>query len=509
MSMLEKFCDAKNTFEGKALAAFMAAVLAFSLVNLSSLADAAENGAPTDAPEAQVDNPSTEAADSPAPEPAPAAAPEATATLETPAVSEAPAQSEAPATEPSAPAADLPTAEPGVAVVGLEFQHAYVAYLGQTIALPADSINVPLNKELSFAAYADEGYEISAVKAVAKGVEAELRADATTGEYKVPAEQVTSNLILKVEAKAAEAETSELETPAAEPITSDTKIGEDGAGGPEADGSDNGGSDAIGDDVVEVEADVSSPAFEGYAQAGNVLVKVTAAEGVLPEGTTVQAVQITSSAVIDAVEAAVEEKGKELENAVAVDVTLLGPDGNVIQPDAAVNVCFFNAGVSGEAMGVYHVANDGSSVSAVSARQADAAAQSFDVSHFSIYVVTAEGARRSSPPITSTAWMELLSARRSSRPARACSSPRRLRSPMANSSRAGMQRTAKTGRAGSSISVRKSLPKRSPATCTQKFPGRATCTSWTTAVAFTPPNQGPMAMSSRPMWRSLSLRTRA
>ena len=81
---------------------------------------------------------------------------------------------------------------------------------------------------------------------------------------------------------------------------------------------------------------MSSPAFEGYAQAGNVLVKVTAAEGVLPEGTTVQAVQITSSAVIDAVEAAVEEKGKELENAVAVDVTLLGPDGNVIQPDACL-----------------------------------------------------------------------------------------------------------------------------------------------------------------------------
>ena len=84
MSMLEKFCDAKNTFEGKALAAFMAAVLAFSLVNLSSLADAAENGAPTDAPEAQVDNPSTEVADNPASEPAPAAESEATAPLETP-----------------------------------------------------------------------------------------------------------------------------------------------------------------------------------------------------------------------------------------------------------------------------------------------------------------------------------------------------------------------------------------------------------------------------------------
>ena len=46
----------------------------------------------------------------------------------------------------------------------------------------------------------------------------------------------------------------------------------------------------------------------------------------------------------------IRDRGKELENAVAVDVTLLGPDGNVIQPDAAVNVCFFNAGVSGEAM---------------------------------------------------------------------------------------------------------------------------------------------------------------
>ena len=106
MSMLEKFCDAKNTFEGKALAAFMAAVLAFSLVNLSSLADAAENGAPTDAPEAQVDNPSTEVADNPASEPAPAAESEATAPLETPAVSEAAAQSQAPAAEPSAPVAD-------------------------------------------------------------------------------------------------------------------------------------------------------------------------------------------------------------------------------------------------------------------------------------------------------------------------------------------------------------------------------------------------------------------
>lgn len=369
MSMLEKLCDAKNTFEGKALAVFVSLVMVFSFINFSAFADAAESGAPSDAPEAQADNPSNEA-DVPVPESAIEPELEA-APSETPDVSEAPAQNEVPSAGSSAPATDLPTAEPGVAVVGLDFAHAYITYAGQDIALPAKSFNFPLNKELAFTASADTGYEVSTVKAVANGRETELVANEQSGEYKVPADQVTSNLVLRVEAKAVETELSTPEDPSANPLTSDTKI--------EA------------EEAEKVEADVSNPAFEGYAQAGSVLVKVTAGEGVLPAGTTVQAVQITSSAVIDAVEAAVEEKGKELENAVAVDVTLLGPDGNVIQPDAAVNVCFFNAGVSGEAMGVYHVANDGSSVSAVSARQVDAAAQSFDVSHFSIYVVTAEG----------------------------------------------------------------------------------------------------------------------
>ena len=56
MSMLEKLCDARNTFEGKALAVFMSLVMAFSFINLSSSADAAETGAASEASEAQVDN---------------------------------------------------------------------------------------------------------------------------------------------------------------------------------------------------------------------------------------------------------------------------------------------------------------------------------------------------------------------------------------------------------------------------------------------------------------------
>ena len=83
MSMLEKLCDAKNTFEGKALAIFMSLVMVLSFINFSSFADAAENGTSPDAPEALADDPSSESAETPAPESAPSAEPEAAAPAET------------------------------------------------------------------------------------------------------------------------------------------------------------------------------------------------------------------------------------------------------------------------------------------------------------------------------------------------------------------------------------------------------------------------------------------
>lgn len=139
-------------------------------------------------------------------------------------------------------------------------------------------------------------------------------------------------------------------------------------------------------DPEEVVADVSSPAYEGYAYVGDIVIKVTAAEGVLPEGTTVSAYQVNRQDVIDAVSNVVEQNGKVVENSVAIDVTLLGPDGNVIQPDGAVNVCFFNTSFGGGEVDVYRVSDDASTVQAVGTRQADSDVQSFDVNHFSIYV---------------------------------------------------------------------------------------------------------------------------
>ena len=118
------------------------------------------------------------------------------------------------------------------------------------------------------------------------------------------------------------------------------------------------------------------------------LVKVTAAEGVLPEGATVQATRIERQDVVDAVAERVESQGKVLEDAIAIDVTLLDKDGNEIQPNGALNVCFFDANVEGEEVGVYRVSDDASQVETIGARQADPAVQSFDVDHFTIYVAT-------------------------------------------------------------------------------------------------------------------------
>lgn len=133
------------------------------------------------------------------------------------------------------------------------------------------------------------------------------------------------------------------------------------------------------------------PAFLGYAHAGNITVKATAPEGALPEGTRVLAEAVHRADVAAAVAGVVEEQGRTLEGAVALDVTLVDKDGNAIQPNGSVSVSFFNAGMGeGEAVGVYRVADDASSVEAIPASQASANVQSFDVDHFSIYVVTDE-----------------------------------------------------------------------------------------------------------------------
>lgn len=257
---------------------------------------------------------------------------------------------------------------------------------GNKIDDDTNPVDVPANEELKFTAAAPEGMQISAVKTFINGVESDPIAADENGEYTVAAEDVTDGLTVKVETSAVEGETpSEGEEAPAEDAA---EVGDEGSTDPAAEDATPAEPEVL--DSEDVVADVSSPAYEGYAYVGDIVVKVTAAEGVLPEGTTVSAYQVNRQDVIDAVSNVVEQNGKVVENSVAIDVTLIGPDGSVIQPEGAVNVCFFNSNVGDSTVNVYRVADDASTVQAIGTRQADASVQSFDVDHFSIYVVTDE-----------------------------------------------------------------------------------------------------------------------
>ena len=126
-------------------------------------------------------------------------------------------------------------------------------------------------------------------------------------------------------------------------------------------------------------------AFDQTAFAGNVTVHVTAAEGVLPSGAQLIVKRVTRKAILNAVEETVTEKDKEVDSAIALDITIVNADGIEIQPNGPVNISFENAAVSGDEINVYHVTDDASAVTEVATNT-----QSFDTNHFSIYVITGE-----------------------------------------------------------------------------------------------------------------------
>ena len=127
------------------------------------------------------------------------------------------------------------------------------------------------------------------------------------------------------------------------------------------------------------------PAFDQSETAGNAVVHATAAEGVLPRDSKLVVKRITRKAILNAVEDTVSEKNKEMDSAVALDITIQNKDGVEIQPNGSVNISFENAAVSSDEINIYHVTDDASAVTEVATNT-----QSFDANHFSIYVITGE-----------------------------------------------------------------------------------------------------------------------
>ena len=126
-------------------------------------------------------------------------------------------------------------------------------------------------------------------------------------------------------------------------------------------------------------------AFDQTAFAGKVGVHASAAEGVLPKGARLIVEQVNRKAILNAVENTVSDNNKEMDSAVALDISIVDKDGNKIQPNGIVNITFVNTGVSGDEVKIYYVEDDASAVTEI-ANNTD----SFDVSHFSIYVIAGE-----------------------------------------------------------------------------------------------------------------------
>lgn len=146
-------------------------------------------------------------------------------------------------------------------------------------------------------------------------------------------------------------------------------------------------------DAEALSADEAPQAFNGYAVVDGVVVRVTAAAGIVPEGATVAAKRVDEAAIEEAIEQTVAEEGKTVEGYQAIDVTLIN-EGVEIQPNGIVNVTFENTrieGAEGNELAVFHITDDAQEVASVNAIKADANTQSFDVSHFSIYAVAALG----------------------------------------------------------------------------------------------------------------------
>lgn len=133
------------------------------------------------------------------------------------------------------------------------------------------------------------------------------------------------------------------------------------------------------------EAKEEMPAQTMKASAGKTAVTVDAPEGVLPEGTVVEAVAVDSDDVSEAIISALEEKGLIPVEITAVDI-ILTKDGGKVSPKGDVTVKLdnvFTSDVPGTEAAVYYV--NGSSAEYVGGADPSASGVEFSTNHFSVY----------------------------------------------------------------------------------------------------------------------------
>ena len=152
---------------------------------------------------------------------------------------------------------------------------------------------------------------------------------------------------------------------------------------------------------TEDETKVEEPAAEETAEpedAGNTkpaktlskvidgtIVTVSAPEGALEDGWSLEVKQVSVKSVKKAIEAAVAD-ADAIEEIKAFDITLLDKDGNEIQPENKVNVSFSGVDIKGDIAEVYHV-NDTKKKAEKVSEATTVSNVEFVADHFSIYAV--------------------------------------------------------------------------------------------------------------------------
>ena len=248
-----------------------------------------------------------------------------------------------------------------------------------------------------------DGYTVDKVKADKHKIKANVDGNTYTYELKDIKEDRTLNINYKKE-KATDTQTVDTEeTPAVESQTSETGATEEETSSDDGDvpqqeeqkqeeqiaetepPTDENPTEPEQSVVDETQQEIRMPAQKLVATASDgAKVTVNAPEGALPEGTSVNVRVVRSKFVENAVAEAVEGEGKELVGYKAYDITIVGPDGNEIQPEDTVKVNIKNADVNGEDATVYHVENgNADKVADVSSTEN----ANFSAEHFSIYVI--------------------------------------------------------------------------------------------------------------------------
>ena len=172
---------------------------------------------------------------------------------------------------------------------------------------------------------------------------------------------------------------NKVETPAEDEQTPEANAGDEaGTTGTEND------ANVSGDEPTKVIENLK-PARTLSETVDGTIVTVSAPEGALEDGWTLQVKKVSVKSIKSAIEDAVED-ADAIEEIKAFDITIYGKDGNAIQPDGSVQVSFSGTGIKGDAAEVYHVDDSKKKAEKVCDATTNSKVE-FEAEHFSIYAV--------------------------------------------------------------------------------------------------------------------------